>query len=110
MLDTLDINECTLNIDNCNANAVCADTEGSFTCTCNPGYQGDGVTCTSEFLYYQLHLACGLTCSTLIIGTQICGVSDNCDVNAICTEIGNSFQCECNSGYTGSGVACFGRQ
>ena len=44
----LDINECALNTDSCNANAACADTEGSFTCTCNPGYEGDGVTCTSS--------------------------------------------------------------
>ena len=42
-----DINECSLNTDNCDANAACADTEGSFTCTCNPGYEGDGVTCQS---------------------------------------------------------------
>ena len=42
-----DIDECALNTDNCNANAACADTEGSFTCTCNQGYEGNGVTCTS---------------------------------------------------------------
>ena len=44
----LDTNECTLGTDNCDANAACADTEGSFTCTCNPGYEGDGVTCQSK--------------------------------------------------------------
>ena len=49
-----DINECTLNTDNCNANAACADTEGSFTCTCNPGYEGDGVTCTSTYKCIQI--------------------------------------------------------
>ena len=46
----LDINECALGTDNCNANAACADTEGSFTCTCREGYTGDGVTCQSTVL------------------------------------------------------------
>jgi hypothetical protein len=38
--------ECALGIDDCDDNATCADTAGSFTCTCNPGYGGDGRTCT----------------------------------------------------------------
>jgi hypothetical protein len=41
-----DVDECTLALDNCDANATCANTTGSFTCTCNAGYTGDGVTCT----------------------------------------------------------------
>jgi hypothetical protein len=27
----------------CHPNATCADTSGDFTCTCNPGFTGDGV-------------------------------------------------------------------
>ena len=53
-LDTLAINECALGTDNCNANAACTDTEGSFTCSCNSGYQGDGVTCTSMIVFTLL--------------------------------------------------------
>ena len=41
-----DINECTIGTDNCDAHAVCANTVGSFTCTCQIGYIGDGVTCS----------------------------------------------------------------
>jgi hypothetical protein len=33
---------------NCSSNATCTNTSGSFTCTCNQGYIGDGVTCTGE--------------------------------------------------------------
>ena len=29
----------------CDANAACADFDGSFICTCNSGFSGDGLTC-----------------------------------------------------------------
>ena len=48
---SLDIDECTEESDNCDANTVCTNTDGSFTCACNTGYSGDGVTCTGEFLW-----------------------------------------------------------
>ena len=41
-----DIDECadsTLN--NCNDNANCTDTIGSYECTCSLGYSGDGFLC-----------------------------------------------------------------
>jgi len=46
---TADINECEMETDNCDDNATCTDTIGSFNCTCNHGYDGDGVNCSSEF-------------------------------------------------------------
>ena len=47
-----DINECGSNLNNCHDNAQCNNTEGSFTCSCNPGYTGDGVNCTSKMLIH----------------------------------------------------------
>ena len=47
----LDINECERETHNCDHNALCTDTLGSFMCTCNSGYEGNGVTCTSEYVY-----------------------------------------------------------
>ena len=42
-----DLDECLLGLDNCLPTATCANTKGAFTCTCNAGYAGDGVTeCT----------------------------------------------------------------
>eukprot|EP00961_Rhodomonas_salina_P172008 2319516-Rhodomonas_salina.1 len=35
--------ECADETHNCDANAACADTDGSFTCACNSGYSGNGV-------------------------------------------------------------------
>jgi len=47
-LDTVcvDVDECELGTDDCDSNATCTNTEGSYDCTCNAGYEGDGVTCT----------------------------------------------------------------
>ena len=45
----LDKDECTLKEDDCDVNAACTDTTGSFTCTCNSGYTGDGKSCTSKW-------------------------------------------------------------
>ena len=44
-----DIDECALGTDNCDVNAVCSDTPGSFTCTCNEGFFWDGETCGKNF-------------------------------------------------------------
>ena len=48
-----DIDECEMGTDICDENANCTDTIGSFSCTCNSGYSGDGVNCLSEFLFNQ---------------------------------------------------------
>ena len=43
-----DINECSEGIDDCDINADCADTDGSFTCICRQGYSGNGTFCISK--------------------------------------------------------------
>ena len=42
----LDIDECSVMMDICHADANCTDMEGSFTCQCNNGFIGDGINCT----------------------------------------------------------------
>ena len=50
IFQSLDINECTeVGMNKCDSNAICTDVAGSFTCTCNQGYTGNGTTCTSEY-------------------------------------------------------------
>ena len=44
-----DIDECTDGTHNCDPNASCGNIPGTFTCTCNPGYTGDGMSCTGKF-------------------------------------------------------------
>ena len=36
------MDECTEGTDDCVDDATCMNTVGSFTCTCPPGYSGDG--------------------------------------------------------------------
>ena len=43
---SIDIDECTTNP--CDANAVCLNTNGSFDCTCRPGFDGDGKVCKGK--------------------------------------------------------------
>ena len=46
------MNECSKKP--CDTNAVCKDTYGSFKCTCNPGYRGNGTHCAGKckLIYY----------------------------------------------------------
>ena len=45
----IDIDECLANMNNsCGPFANCTNSPGSFTCTCNQGYTGDGMTCDGE--------------------------------------------------------------
>ena len=65
ILQFLDINECSIRIPlgthNCDANAVCTNTPGSFTCTCNIGYTGNGQSCTGLWFVKSRHQKyCGI--------------------------------------------------
>ncbi len=76
--------ECDL----CDVNASCnQDTAGQWSCTCDPGFSGDGTSCTDVD-----------ECSDPSL--------NNCDANATCTNTDGSFTCACNSGFSGDGTSC----
>ena len=50
-----DINECLRNTHSCHDNATCTNTEGSFYCTCNVGYSGNGTFCTGEYTMHSFY-------------------------------------------------------
>ena len=41
----LDMNECTLGNHRCHFKASCKNIIGSYTCTCNEGFTGNGTIC-----------------------------------------------------------------
>jgi|EP01044_Picomonas_judraskeda_P007228 hypothetical protein len=41
----MDIDECNLDQDNCDPNAVCENGVGNFTCVCLEGFVGNGTSC-----------------------------------------------------------------
>ena len=43
----LDIDECNEGTNLCDINAKCINTNGSYECICNSGYEGSGLTCRS---------------------------------------------------------------
>jgi hypothetical protein len=58
------------------------------TCSCNTGFEGDGLDCEDI--------------DECAEGTA------GCDVNASCTNDAGGFECECNPGWDGNGFACSG--
>lgn len=51
-LPFIDIDECTAESHNCSPNSMCINVEGSFQCSCIPGFEGDGKTCIGRFKKY----------------------------------------------------------
>ena len=51
--DHLDIDECTTESP-CHANATCNNTEGSYICECNTGFNGNGLTCEGKFFLIKM--------------------------------------------------------
>jgi hypothetical protein len=71
---------------NCDINALCTNSLGSFSCTCLDGYSGDGLVCIDDD-------ECSLE-------------TNNCSQAATCINTPGSFNCACNAGYAGNGVVC----
>ena len=122
------IDECAAETDNCSPNATCTNTSESFTCTCNAGYSGDGVTCTDidecatnnggcDALTSCTNTTGGFTCGACPSGysgngssgcTDVDECSTNnggCDANAACTNFAGGSSCSCNAGFAGNGTA-----
>ena len=113
-----DVDECTIGSHNCDINAKCLDTVGSFQCSCNPGYFGPGDICYSECIWLHnsptmrsLQLYCCIvmlyyyqSLSQHIDENECENGTDNCHANANCTDTIGSFTCSCLPGFRGDGI------
>ena len=43
-----DIDECSADLNPCDSNADCINTDGSYNCACQQGFTGDGITCKGK--------------------------------------------------------------
>jgi len=85
-METEDVDECTASSPVCDGNATCKNSLGSYGCTCNTGFYGDGKFCQD---------------------INECSVSPApCDVNANCQNNVGSYLCSCKAGFTGDGKTC----
>ena len=51
-----DINECEANTYPCHKNASCDNTIGSYECTCEDGFHGNGTTCEGSFISLKISM------------------------------------------------------
>jgi hypothetical protein len=73
--------------DRCAATATCVEQpSGAYSCICNTGYTGNGLTCGDV--------------DECTLGT------DDCHADATCTNTVGSFDCACDDGFSGDGTSC----
>ncbi|XP_065190760.1 adhesion G protein-coupled receptor E2-like [Sycon ciliatum] len=123
----LDRDECLYQTHNCSSNATCTNTVGSYNCTCDSGFSGDGTSCKdADECLYQTHNCSSNANCTNTVGSYNCtcksgfsgdGTSckdrdeclyqtHNCSSNATCTNSVGSYNCTCDSGFSGDGTSC----
>ena len=83
--------------DTCDANAICTNTLGSYTCSCADGFVGDGQTCNDVNECIDARVLASNSSSQ---------DPDTCGENAICTNTLGSYTCSCSEGFTGDGNIC----
>ena len=128
-----DKNECLHFTAGMNCEQKCVNTNGSFKCECDAGFEvngsgqckdinectasgakkhkcGQNATCKNTSGSYTCTCksgftlnADGKTCKDI---NECAENTDNCHKNADCTNTSGSFTCKCKSGFSGNGVNC----
>uniref|UniRef100_A0A672LZS1 EGF containing fibulin extracellular matrix protein 1 n=1 Tax=Sinocyclocheilus grahami TaxID=75366 RepID=A0A672LZS1_SINGR len=111
-----DVDECSQSLHTCNADQICYNTRGSYTCQCNPGYQKHGEQCVDRnecmLSHYCMH-RCVNTAGSYYCeckdGYQLASNNHSCvDVNECdqtqpcqhqCFNLLGSYVCQCDQGY-----------
>ena len=99
----IDINECSAMP--CGNNSICNNTDGSFVCTCDSGFTGDGLNCEGIWaLTSKRAIWCAMARPSvlLLIFADIdeCQVSNTTCINADCVnKVGSYFCGPCYPGF-----------
>uniref|UniRef100_A0A672M5G7 EGF containing fibulin extracellular matrix protein 1 n=1 Tax=Sinocyclocheilus grahami TaxID=75366 RepID=A0A672M5G7_SINGR len=121
-----DVDECSQSLHTCNADQICYNTRGSYTCQCNPGYQKHGEQCVDRnecmLSHYCMH-RCVNTAGSYYCeckdGYQLASNNHSCvDVNECdqtqpcqhqCFNLLGSYVCQCDQGYelAPDSVSCY---
>ena len=107
-----DVDECSNDVYPCDSNANCTNNDGSFLCTCQRGYTGNGFSCEGKNL--SVHIFGKICIYTLLISLDIneCEMDNDCDEeNGVCTNTNGSYLCSCKMGFrfNGNGFDCSGQ-
>lgn len=73
------MDECSTEEHNCNLNADCVNTPGSYRCACKEGFNGDGFSCSDM---------------------DECADNVNLCENGQCLNAPGGYRCECEMGFT----------
>eukprot|EP00794_Sanderia_malayensis_P003190 gene3190-3661_t len=124
-----DVDECYYGNHSCHAQATCTNNKGSYDCTCNAGYTGNGTDCQDvNECSLGLHDCATYANCTNLPGTFSCycpkgffgdgkvkcndlneclaSIWNDCNENAICSNLIGSYICKCSDGWTGDGENC----
>ena len=94
----VDVDECLFHVadnydnnvpttDPCNSfdNTICTDNDGSYACSCDPGYE--------------------MNSDNVCVSKSECQTADICGANAVCSELENGYTCTCSTGFTVNGLS-----
>ena len=86
---SLDRDECSDNSHDCDENAICSNTRGSYICKCKMGFMGDGKNCEGMSLVGQYYLLFKVSKTTKIklikTETAFYKMRENVGINLITT-------------------------